>query len=108
MESGITNHVWKLRELLGQESNSMRVDPPPNSPFERVPTVYSANEIRSLIEDSARNAGINVGPLQGNEFYLSHYSDGKVDLLVNVTSDSVSDDFIQRTLSVLTPSGEQL
>jgi hypothetical protein len=86
----------------------MRNDPPRDSPFERVPVVFSAAEVRSLVEQPAKDAGITVGALQGNKFCLTQYLGGKVDLLIDVTMDSMESGFIERQLSVCTDSGEQL
>jgi len=70
--------------------------------------IYSAAQIRQLIERPAKDARLTVGPLDGVEFYLTGYSDGKIDLLVSVTSDPIRGDFIERTLTVWTSSRDRL
>lgn len=86
----------------------MNNDPLENTPFQRVPSVYSAAEIRGLLEQPAKDVGITVGALQGTEFYLTQYVNGKADLLIDVTTDSIDSGLIQRQLSVFTEDGDQV
>lgn len=86
----------------------MKNDPLEDTPFQRVPTVYSALDVRSLVEQPAKDLGITVGALQETEFYLTQYVNGKVDLLIDVTADSIDGGRIRRQLSVFTNDGLQV
>jgi hypothetical protein len=96
----------KLPMQAGFES--MNNDPLENTPFERVPTVYSAADIRQLVEQPAKDVGIAVGKLEGTEFYLTRYVDGPADLLIDVTNDQKHGAVIRRQISVSMSSGEQV